>query len=287
VYGAARGARDEQLSRRRSGTGDVVTDEISVARQQDRSSGGYDRVIAFMRQQLKTGRLKAGDRLLPERELATALGVSRPVVREALRTLAAIGAVEIRPGHGTIVTRPDFSIVGDFFSLALAQEPNVIDDVMEVRIAIERHAVRLACRRASENDMARLTSVYQEIVASLDDDVAGWRADFEFHRALVAAARSPTLSGVYDAISDLLRTSLKERRQHIREIEGMSSFLVDHHGKLLNALLERQEAAADRLLVEHFEIGAELRRQANLNVAGRSAGAQRIKTVDAFGAGER
>jgi GntR family transcriptional repressor for pyruvate dehydrogenase complex len=266
-----------------------VTDEISVARQQDRGSGGYDRVIAFMRQQLKTGRLKAGDRLLPERELAAALGVSRPVVREALRTLAAIGAVDIRPGHGTIVTRPDFSIVGDFFSLALAQEPNVIDDVMEVRIAIERHAVRLACRRASENDMARLTNVYQEIVESLDDDVAGWRADFEFHRALVAAARSPTLSGVYDAISDLLRTSLRERRQHIREIEGMASFLVDHHGKLLNALLEREEAAADRLLVEHFEIGAELRRQANLNAAGRGASAQRAKSIamPASAAGER
>jgi DNA-binding FadR family transcriptional regulator len=256
-----------------------LNDEISVARVQGPGSGGYDRVIAFLRHQLKTGRLKAGDRLLPERDLATVLGVSRPVVREALRTLAAIGAVDIRPGHGTIVTRPDFSIVGDFFSLALAQEPNVVDDVIEVRIAIERHAVRLACRRASENDMARMTDVYQDIVNSLDDDVAGWRADFDFHRALVAAARSPTLSGVYEAISDLLRTSLKERRMHIRHIEGMNSFLVDHHGKLLNALLERDEAAADQLLVEHFDIGAELRRKANLNAAGRSANAQRAKSV--------
>ncbi len=244
-----------------------MNDDISIARARTDTTGGYDRVVAFIREQLSSRRLQIGDRLLPERELASVLGVSRPVVREALRALSAIGVVDIRPGHGTVVSRPDFSTLADFFSLALAQEPNAVDDVMEVRIAIERHAVRLACRRASESDLTRLTQVFDRIVATLDDVMAGWRADFDFHSALVSAARSPTLSSVYTAISDLLERSHQERREHIRNVEGINAFIIDHHAKLLNAILERDETAADQLLVEHFLIGAEFRRKASLTTA--------------------
>ena len=60
--------------------------------QRDANEDGYDRVLSFLRDQLVTGRLKTGDRLLPERDLASALGVSRPVIREALRALATLGA---------------------------------------------------------------------------------------------------------------------------------------------------------------------------------------------------
>jgi len=253
-----------------------LAEGISIARGPSEARGGYDRVVAFIRNQLTSGQLKTGDRLLPERELAAALGVSRPVVREALRALAAIGAMEIRPGHGTIVRRPDLSMLSEFFGLALAQEPDAIADVMEVRIAIERHAVRLACSRASEADHSRLTQAYGQIVETVDDLVAGWRADYDFHLALVAAARSPTLSSVYQAIADLLRASHRERREVLLGFEGINAFLVDHHGKLLNAVLERAEDRADRLLVEHFDIGADFRRRANLNAAERhSTGASR------------
>ena len=89
-------------------------------------------MLAFIRDQLLSGRVKVGDRLLAERDLATALGVSRPVVREALRSLAAIGAVDICPGQGTVVKQPSFSALADFFSFVLAQQSGALDDVMEV-----------------------------------------------------------------------------------------------------------------------------------------------------------
>ena len=248
-----------------------MVDNISIARDPSEKPGGYDRVVAFIREQLTSGQLKSGDRLLPERELACTLGVSRPVVREALRAMAAIGAMEIRPGHGTIVRRPDLSRFSDFFSLALAQEPDALVDVMEVRIAIERHAVRLACQRASEADHSRLTQAYERIVDMWDDVVGGWHADYEFHLALVEAAHSPSLSSVYEAIADLLKASHRQRREDVREVDGISSFVIDHHAKLLNAVLESDERVADQLLVEHFEIGAEFRRKAILNASLRSA----------------
>jgi DNA-binding FadR family transcriptional regulator len=72
-------------------------------------SKGFEKVFAFLRDRLLAGSLRPGDRLIPERELATQLGVSRPIVREALRALTVLGVVEIRDRVGTIVRRPDIS----------------------------------------------------------------------------------------------------------------------------------------------------------------------------------
>jgi DNA-binding FadR family transcriptional regulator len=240
----------------------------SIAREAARKPTGYDRVLTFMRDQLMSGRLKTGDRLLAERDLAEALGVSRPVVREALRALAAIGAVEIRRGHGTVVRRPDFSTIAEFFSFVLAQEPDVVDDVMEARIAIERQAIRLACQRASAADLEKVAAAFRRIVDTIDDPRAGGQADFDFHATIVAAARSPTLSSVYAAISDLLRRSHLDRRARIDDVEGIKAFLIDHHALMLAALLERDARRADELLARHFEIGADFRRRANLRDSG-------------------
>ena len=243
--------------------------EISVARFVEPEATGYERVVAFVRDQLISKKLKEGDRLLAERDLAAALGVSRPVVREALRALAALGALEIRRGHGTVVRRPDFSMLGEFFTLALAQEPNAVDDVMQARIAIERQAVRLACSKATPSDLDAVGLAFERIVATIEDPVRGGKADYAFHAALIAAAHSPTLAIVYAAISDLLRRSHMERRAQIMHIDGIADYLVDHHGRILSAVADRDAEHADRLLLEHFDIGAEFRRRASLQGAAR------------------
>ena len=245
--------------------------EISVARFADVEATGYERVIAFIRDRLIAKDLKVGDRLLAERDLAAALGVSRPVVREALRALSALGAVEIRRGHGTLVRRPDFSLLGEFFTLALAQEANAIDDVLQARIAIERQAVRLACAKATASDLDALGLAFQRIVETIEDPVVGGEADYAFHGVLVEAAHSPTLSIVYAAISDLLRRSHTLRREELMDLEGISAFLIDHHGRILSAVADRDADVADRLLIEHFDLGADFRRRAS-----RAGAARRI-----------
>ena len=241
-----------------------MAEEISITRYPGGATSGYDRVLAFMRDQLLSGRLKTGDRLLSERDLANILGVSRPVIREALRALAAIGAVEIQRGHGTVVRKPDFTALADFFSFVLAQQGDAVDDVMEVRIAIERHAIRLACKRALAHDIEKVQRAFQRIVETMDDPVAGGAADFHFHTMIVEAAHSPTLSSVYGAVANLLQRSHLERREQIMNVEGIDKFLIDHHAAILKALEERNAERADSLLADHFEIGADFRRRASL-----------------------
>lgn len=234
----------------------------ALTRDDEPEAKGYEKVFAFVREQLLSGQLKAGDRLLPERELATRLGVSRPVIREVLRGLAAIGVIEVRHGSGSVVRRPGFSELGDFFTLMLAQQSEVVDDVMEARIAIERQAIRLACSRATPADILALRQALQRIEVTVRDPQVGGDADFAFHAAMIAAAHAPTLASLHAAIAVLLKRSHYERRESIIDLAGFDAYLVEHHRELLDAVVARNADAADRLLMQHFEIGSQFQRRA-------------------------
>ena len=97
---------------------------------EEETPSGAARVFTFFRDKLLSGELKAGDRLLAERELALALGVSRPVLREALRSLAMLGLLDIQHGRGAFVRAADASVLGQALTLCLAPEPNILDDVL-------------------------------------------------------------------------------------------------------------------------------------------------------------
>ncbi|GGA50192.1 FadR/GntR family transcriptional regulator [Pelagibacterium lentulum] len=236
--------------------------DSALTRQGDAEAKGYDKVFAFVRQQLISGQMKAGDRLVPERELATRLGVGRPVIREVLRALAAIGVIEIRHGYGSVVRRPDFAELGDLFTMMLAQQDEVVEDVMEARIAIERQAIRLACARATSADLAALGEALRRVEKTVNDPQAGGEADFAFHAALIAAAHSPTLASLHAAIAVLLKRSHFERRKRITRLSDIDTYLIEHHRELLAAVVARDADTADRLLVQHFQIGSDYQRRA-------------------------
>ncbi|MDB5911506.1 MAG: Transcriptional regulator, GntR family [Ramlibacter sp.] len=240
----------------------AINKPIKIVQRADAKEDGYERVLSFLRNQLVSGRLKTGDRLLPERDLASALGVSRPVIREALTALSTLGAVEIRRGYGTVVREPNFTALADYFSLVLAQQAGAVDDVMQARIAIERQAIRLACTRALAPDLERLSQALRAIQETIDDPVQGGEADFHFHSMIVQAAHSPALSSVYAAVAKLLQESHLKRRKVIASVPQVDAYLIDHHEAIMSAIRRRDPAQADALLAEHFEIGANLREDA-------------------------
>lgn len=222
---------------------------------------GAARVFTFFRDRLLAGDLKAGDRLLAERELALALNVSRPVLREALRSLAMLGLVDIQHGRGTFVRSADASVLGQALTLCLAPEPNILDDVLQARIAIECQAIRLACERASERDLQAIASTLDKLVDSLDDPERGGEADYAFHLATVRASGSPSLMKIYEAISPLLMRSHIERRRDTFREPAITSGLVDAHRSVFLSLARRDPDAAERDLRDHFAIGDDLRRR--------------------------
>jgi GntR family transcriptional regulator, transcriptional repressor for pyruvate dehydrogenase complex len=235
---------------------------LDIIRSEDEEApGGAARVFIFFRDKLVAGELKAGDRLLPERELALALGVSRPVLREALRSLAMLGLLDIQHGRGAFVRAADASVLGQALTLCLAPEPNILDDVLQARIAIECQAIRLACARASERDLQALAGMLDRLVDSLDDPAKGGQADYAFHLAIVRASGSSALMKIYEAISPLLMRSHVERRRDTFREPAITSHLVEAHRAVFLSLLRRDPDAAESRLREHFKIGDELRRK--------------------------
>jgi DNA-binding FadR family transcriptional regulator len=227
---------------------------------------GAEKVFAFFREQLLAGQLKPGDRLLSERELSLSLGVSRPVLREALRSLAMLGFLDIRHGKGAYVKAADVSVLTDFFTFSLAQQPDILDDVMQARIAIECQAIRLACERAGDSDLSRIGGKLTRLMDTLHDPETGGDADYAFHLAIVEAGRSPALLTLYQAITDLLRRSHVERRRQTIAVPGIRDYLVEAHREVFLSILARDPDAAEARLRDHFAIGDEFRRKSFIAV---------------------
>ena len=227
----------------------------------DTGRTAVDRVVEHVKARLLSGDLVPGDRLPPERDLAAAIGVSRTSLREGLRALALIGLVDIRHGQGTSVREPDTKILRDITTLTLAHLPNALSDAMQARIAIECQAIRLACEKAADVEIAQVEKKLDAIVSTLDDPVAGGQADYEFHSMIVSASHCQPLITLYSAIIDLLKPLHVERRRTVIDIEGIQSYLVEAHREIYLALVQRDPDAADRQLRSHFTIGEEFRRK--------------------------
>lgn len=234
----------------------------AITRPEGRSNGGFNKVFAFLRNQFLTGAIQPGELLAPERELSLQLGVSRPVLREALRALSMMGVVEIMHGVGTIVRCPDVSVLSEFFAFAMAQQSEMADDVMEARMAIEYHAARLACTRATLADLERLRAALDKIRVTIDDTPAAAAADYEFHDALVGAGHSPTLLCMYRAVAPLLHRTLRGRLRLMRRYAELKTAVIQGHVCLFEAVVARDEASMETIMRKHFAIGDEYRRHA-------------------------
>lgn len=250
----------------------MVREEPPALVRGDAASAGVGRVIAYIKQAMLAGRLRPGDRLLPERDLALSLGVSRPVLREALRGLAQLGLVETRQGSGSVIRRPSPAMLRDVFTFTLAADAGAVEDVMQARIAIECQAIRLACARAGAAELAAVRAALEGILATLDDAEAGGRADAAFHAALVSASASPTLIAMHDTLAELLLASHVARRRETMGTKRIRDSLASAHRAVFSALAARDPDRADATLRNHFRIGDELRHARLADVPRATAG---------------
>lgn len=169
-----------------------------------RPSPLVEQAAARLREQITGGHWPVGTRLPGETTLARELGVGRSTVREALRALAGAGLVRARQGAGVFVIAAE---PAEDWPTRLRRA--AVNDVYEVRMAIEVHAARLAARRRTEDDVAALrTALQARRAASTADDTAFVDADIAFHAAVVAAAHNPVLADLFTEFVPVLRRGL-------------------------------------------------------------------------------
>src|ERR1700684_3761846 len=153
-------------------------------------------IVEQVRELMRSGQVKLGDRLPAERELCERFGVSRVTVREALRMLESAGLVEIRVGArgGAFVTAPSSNRVGE--GLADLLTLSVIDaaDVTEVRMILEVGIVPLVCEAANAEDLADLRKICERSEQALRERNYTMDMSLEFHTRVAAAAHNPAVS---------------------------------------------------------------------------------------------
>jgi len=138
---------------------------------------------------------KAGDRLLPQRQLARELNVGMSSLREALRTLQGMGVLCLRHGQGTFVCHNPSQIVERCLNLALVLDRDMMEDFLDARRAVESDLAYLAARRATEDQIAQLVGLVARMKEAIDtgDDSKYDELDVAYHRLIAEMSHSNIL----------------------------------------------------------------------------------------------
>lgn len=140
------------------------------------------------------GTLRPGDKLPNEVELSQQLGVSRATLREAIRELAACGVLEVRRGRGTFVSE-EVADIEDFGFSGLERLQGQLRDLFELRSIFEPKAARLACQRATEEELRDILERGEAVERCIRAGQDRTEADRDFHAAIVRLPTTNSWSG--------------------------------------------------------------------------------------------
>jgi len=209
---------------------------------------------------LRSGMYRVGDKLPSETDIAKAMGVSRPMVREVFSALRMVGILESRIGHGTFVMKMPGDIRIESEVMSVLEESESPFNVLEIRQILETGIVELAIERHTKNDLQSIEEAFEEMKLGLSheryDDLE--KGNVSFHLAIAAATQNPVIA---DHLSSLMRHgkgslwqgmiiqnfSLNERRDRLEHSRNV-------HRKILHAIKENDRKKAISAMTEHFEL---------------------------------
>lgn len=209
----------------------------------------HEEVFSQIRELIGEGRLKAGDQLPSERELAETFQVSRASVREALRALESQGLIVSRTGAGNFVAElPVESLIAPLARL-LIDEKNSLADVFEMRKLIEPQIAALAAARASANDIAQLKRILRKQADAVSRGETGVEADAELHFAIGRAAQNRALQKLVSGLMEILGHSREESLQTDKRRETS----IAAHRRIVAAIAKHDKAKARGEMLRHIE----------------------------------
>jgi GntR family transcriptional repressor for pyruvate dehydrogenase complex len=213
-----------------------------------RPTRSFETAIVSILDGIERSRLRRGDRLPTERQLAAELEISIPTLRQALVVLQRGGVVYVRPGKaGGIFVASDL-IPTEAISEAVALEETAAIDVLRARRVIEPAVATFAMHVASADDYAELERTVALLASHLGERAPVMRADAMFHRALVRASQNRTLQTVMHSVAKGLapiRDAYSGGIERDRET-------LEIHSSQVQAMREGDAAALDRIMDRHL-----------------------------------
>lgn len=220
-----------------------------------RTKTASSEVSAQIKEMIKQGQLQPGDRLPPERELAEILGVSRATVREALRSLSAVGMISIRQGEGSFVEH--FKLEGILEPLSvlfhLEGDESGIRSFSEVREILEVEMAALAAKRADAEDIRAIDECVAAMVEEVRSGGVGDIADADFHLALAKASKNPLILRLMETITDLMKHTYQASRKQLFLDQETLEEVYNSHSEVAEAIRMKKPQVARQRMKDHLK----------------------------------
>jgi len=211
-----------------------------------------DKVTEQLLEYIDAQHLRPGDLLPSETSLSTSFGVSRPVVREALKHLEGKGVLDIINGKGALIRPIDSDPLRLFFQRAMQMERSTLLELMEVRKGLEVQAAMLAAQRREAKDLEDLRRIVQAMGDHIADPEAFTQLDVEYHLRIASASHNTMLVYLVESIRDVflstISTGLQSRGSNLR-----LDIIQNTHETLLQTIEEGDVEAAVKIMALHFD----------------------------------
>ena len=217
-----------------------------------------NRLTMYFADEILEGRLKRGDRIESDRELAKKLNVGRSALREALKVLDVLGMIDIRLGQGTYIATHESNFFAIPLSWSIFLDGAQIMNILEVREALEIRAIRLAAKNADEKRLTKLTDIYHQMRETFQESKGADNlqqylrdildSDIEFHTCIAECSGNPIILSMLTTIRNFMKRVSSTGIMNAEEMRA----IVEEHQKLYEAIMARDEDAATSAMIEHL-----------------------------------
>lgn len=202
-------------------------------------------VMESVKAYIAANNLRSGDRLPTEKDLTLKLGVSRNILREALKSLQAVGLIEIKVGDGMYVSDFDYSSVVTHISFALSRNEQHMSHFIEARLITEVGALDLVVSRIEDSEIQKLDELNRALEFADSVETAA-ELDLEFHKALLATSGNPVVS----EFGGFLGQFFMEARRFVGKEAKVHT--AKGHRELIEAIRDRDAERARVLMRSHI-----------------------------------
>ncbi len=217
-----------------------------------------NRLTMYFADEILEGRLKRGDRIESDRELARKLNVGRSALREAMKVLDVLGLIDIRLGQGTYIATHESNFFAIPLSWSIFLDGAQIKNILDVREALEMQATRLAAQTFDEKRLTTLTDIYHQMrevfrESKGADDLQQYlqdilESDIKFHTCIAECSGNPILLSMLTTIRNFMKRVTSTGLMNADEMRCV----VEEHRKIYEAILARDEEAAALAMRAHL-----------------------------------
>ncbi|MBE6063395.1 MAG: FadR family transcriptional regulator [Clostridium butyricum] len=212
----------------------------------------YEKIIYEIKDKIKKGELKKGDKLPTERAMADMFSVSRTSVREAVRALEVVGLIEKKHGDGNYIRTEFANSLFEPISIMFMLQESSLNDIIELREMLEIYCIKLTIKNISEDEIDLMNDILSKMYENNEEE--NIQLDVKLHNLIIRASRNVLLINIISVISQIMNESIKEFRKKIIYEKDNRINLLHIHERLVAGIQEKDYDKAVGALKDHFKL---------------------------------